>query len=120
MRSSYSIELEDRQTGLCIQHTRNIVCPSRKTSQWFARTVHPPPRLRKVGTAQGLMAPKVREFSRVFRDKQLTHVQRRDGKHEALARATPASKLVFRVLEPPFAEISCPQESNADDINSCL
>jgi hypothetical protein len=28
-----SIELEDSQTWLCIQHTRNIVCLSRKTSQ---------------------------------------------------------------------------------------
>src|SRR5271170_6174539 len=34
-----SIELEDSQTWLCIQRTRNIVCLSRKMSQWPARCI---------------------------------------------------------------------------------
>jgi len=111
-----SIELEDSQTWL-VQYTRILyVCQERRAN---GRHGASPTTFTEVGAVQGLMAPKVSEFRRVFRDKQINPMsQRRDGELGGPAPgATPDWELVFEL--PPFAGISYPQESNTDNINSC-
>lgn len=65
-----SIELEDSQAWLCIQHTRNIVYVGRERRA-NGRHGASPTTFTEVEVVQGLMAPKVREFKRVFREKQI-------------------------------------------------